>query len=89
MTCLELFNLIKVLKFREFESSHTKRLQRRCFPVNIEKFLRAAFFIEYLRWLLLKFADKYLFSVEIHKDHKAVLAQLSHEINTERLEMHA
>ena len=30
-----------------------KRLQHRCFPVNIVKLLRTAFFIEYLRWLLL------------------------------------
>ena len=29
------------------------RLQHRCFPVNIVKFLRTAFFIERLRWLLL------------------------------------
>ena len=26
----------------------------RCFPVNIAKFLRAAFFIEHFRWLLLQ-----------------------------------
>ena len=30
-----------------------KRLQHRCFPGTIEKFLKAAFFIEELRWLLL------------------------------------
>ena len=30
-----------------------KRLWRRCFPVNFVKFLRTAFFIEHLRWLLL------------------------------------
>ena len=29
------------------------RLQRRCFPVNIAKFLRTPFFTEHLRWLLL------------------------------------
>ena len=28
-------------------------LQRRCFPVNMVKFLRTAFFLEHLRWLLL------------------------------------
>ena len=27
-----------------------KRLQHSCFPVNIAKFLRTAFFIEHLRW---------------------------------------
>ena len=31
-----------------------KRLQHRCFPVNVAKFLRTAFFIEHLWWLLLK-----------------------------------
>ena len=30
-----------------------KRHQHRCFLVNIEEFLRTAFFIEHLRWLLL------------------------------------
>ena len=30
-----------------------KRLKHRCFPVNIVKCLRIAFFIEHLRWLLL------------------------------------
>ena len=30
-----------------------KRPQRRYFPVNIAKFLRTAFFIEHLQWLLL------------------------------------
>ena len=31
-----------------------KRLQHRCSPVNFAKFLRTAFFIENLRWLLLE-----------------------------------
>ena len=31
-----------------------KRLRHRCFPVNCAKFLRIYFFIEHLRWLLLK-----------------------------------
>ena len=30
------------------------RLWRRCFPMNFLKFLRAPFYIEYLRWLLLR-----------------------------------
>ena len=33
-----------------------KRLQHRCFPVKIAKFLRTTFFIELLRWLLLLIA---------------------------------
>ena len=41
-----------------------KRLQHRCFPVNIAKFLRTAFFIEHIQWLppkLLKFSLKFIF----------------------------
>ena len=34
-----------------------KRLWHRCFPVNFEKFLRTAFIIEHLRWLLLSLVD--------------------------------
>ena len=34
-----------------------KRHQHRCFPVNIVKFLRKAFFIEHLQWLLLILLD--------------------------------
>ena len=37
-----------------------KRLQRRFFPVNITKFLRTAFFTEYLQWLLLEVLCKKL-----------------------------
>ena len=36
-----------------------KRLCHRCFPVNFAKFLRTAFCIEHLRWLLLN--TKYTF----------------------------
>ena len=35
-------------------NSVKKKLQHRCFPVNIAKFLRTAFFTEQLRWLLLQ-----------------------------------
>ena len=35
-----------------------KRIQHRRFPLNIEKFLRTAFFIEHLWWLLLQFIRK-------------------------------
>ena len=41
-------NILKVYNFIE------KRLQHMCFPVNIVKFLKIAFFIEHLWWLLLK-----------------------------------
>ena len=46
---LQMFFKIGVLK---------KRLQHRCFPANTAKFLRATFFIEHLRWLLLSSAAK-------------------------------
>ena len=49
-----------------------KRLQYRCFPANIAKFLRTAFYNEHLRWLellivivvggiLQRFSEKLLF----------------------------
>ena len=37
-----------------------KRPQHRCFPVNITKCLRIAFFMEHLRWLLLKMVEEFL-----------------------------
>ena len=45
---LKAYNLIK------------KRLRHRCFPVNIAKLLRTAFFIEQLWWLLLDFLQNLL-----------------------------
>ena len=36
-----------------------KRLQHRCFLVNIAKFLRKAFFIEHPQWLLLTFTTAF------------------------------
>ena len=44
-----LFNKFAGLKASNFIK---KRLQYRCFPLNTAKSLRAAFFIELLRWLL-------------------------------------
>ena len=46
-----LFNKVAELKACNFIK---KRLQHRYFPVNIAKLLRAAFFIEHIRWLLLQ-----------------------------------
>ena len=43
-----------------------KRLQHRSFPVNIAKFLRTAFFIVYLWWLLLHF-DKNVVNLDRDK----------------------
>ena len=45
-----LFNNTAVLKACNFIR---QRLQQRCFPVNIAKFLRTAFSTEHLWWLLL------------------------------------
>ena len=37
-----------------------KRLQHRCFPVNIAKFLKTASFTEHLQWLLLHLISQFL-----------------------------
>ena len=60
-SCLQMFFKIGILKnFAIFTGKYLcgsvcnfigKRFQRRCFPVNIAKFLRTAFFWEHLRWL--------------------------------------
>ena len=50
MSVLEsLFNKNKDVRVCNFIK---KRLQHRCFPVNIAKFLRTAYFKDLLRWLL-------------------------------------
>ena len=46
--CWSLF--FKKLQVKLFK----KKLQHMCFPVNIEKFVRAAFLIKHVWWLLLK-----------------------------------
>ena len=46
-----LFKKVAGLKARK---SIKRRLQHRCFPVNIAKFLKTAFSIEHLWWLLLE-----------------------------------
>ena len=64
-SCSQIFTKIMFLKilqyspFNRFAGFQTfnylkKGLQRRCFPVNIAKFLKTAFSIEHLRWLLLE-----------------------------------
>ena len=40
--CVQVWNFIE------------KRLQHRCFPLNIAKFLRTAYLIDIIRWLLLE-----------------------------------
>ena len=47
-------SLFKKVAGLEARKSIKERLQHRCFPVNIAKFLRTAFSIEQLWWLLLK-----------------------------------
>ena len=42
------------------ENLFKKRPQQRCFPVNITKWLRKAFFIGHIRWLLLKIVEEFL-----------------------------
>ena len=49
-----------------------KRLQHRCFPVNTAKFLRTAFFIEHLWWLLFQHHWKMaFFNIEIKSLRKS------------------
>ena len=50
---LKKFATLKNLCRSLFLIKFKKRLQHRSFPVNIAKFLKTAFFIEQLRWLLL------------------------------------
>ena len=49
------------------ESLFKKRLQHKCFPVNIAKFLRAAFFIAHLWWLLLNLKIREVL-LDVHRD---------------------
>ena len=65
-SCWHIFFKIGVFKnFANFRGKHLcwslflipatllKRLQHRCFPVKLAKFLRISFFTEHLRWLFL------------------------------------
>ena len=47
-----IFDKVASLQVRNFIK---EKLQKRCFPLNITKFLGAALFIEYLWWLFLHF----------------------------------
>ena len=51
---LGLESLLKKVAGPEARKYIKSRLQDRCFPVNIAKFLRTAFYIEQLWWLLLE-----------------------------------
>ena len=53
-----LFNKAAGLKAFDF---FKERLQHKCFPVNIAKFLRTVIFMELLRWLLL-IMENFIFS---------------------------
>ena len=44
-----------------------KRPQHRCFPVNVAKFLRKAFFIEHIGWLLLTLAASLKIALPVWK----------------------
>ena len=56
-TCIGVF-LIKLLAWRSV-TLFKKRLHHSCFPVNITKFLRTAFCMEHLKWLLLKMGEEF------------------------------
>ena len=55
-----------------------ERLQYRCFPVNIAKLLRAAFFIEHLRWLRLYILDGWQGSENTCKEYHSKYFRSSH-----------
>ena len=55
VTCLMAFNFIK------------NRPSQRCFPVNITKCLRIAFFMVHLWWLLLKMVEQFLRISQLEK----------------------
>ena len=67
-----LFDKVPVLQVCNFIKN---KLPQRCFPVNIAKFLRTAFFIEHFRWLLLPFTTTFRNyywkdrSIIVNKDH--------------------
>ena len=44
-----------------------KRPQHRCFPVNVAKFLKKAFFIEHIGWLLLTLAASLKIALPVWK----------------------
>ena len=50
-------SLINKVAGLEARKSIKRRLQHSCFPVNIVKFLKTAFSIEQLWWLLLELRD--------------------------------
>ena len=51
--------LFKKVAGLETRKSIKRRLQRRCFPMNIAKFLKTSFSIEQLWWLLLEFRHNF------------------------------
>ena len=55
-----------------------KRLWHSCFPMNFEKFLRAPFLIEHLRWLLLgKQGGKFEVQIQMNDNEDLELACVS------------
>ena len=81
--CQSLFNKVLGLQSCDFVK---KRLQHRCFPVNIMEFLRTSFFIEHLWWLLLNFLQNLLiisqqgFSQKFLRSHFLVQLQPYHRL---------
>ena len=65
-----------------------KKLQHRCFPVNIANFLIITFFIEHLRWLfLLKIVKKTVRTVYKRGKVKHELRIQIHELRTQTHEL--
>ena len=70
--------ILFIVKFQSFRPATLlkRNSNLRCFPVSIAKFLRTAFFIEHLRWLLLPFTTT--FRNYYWKDRLVILFTLTH-----------
>ena len=66
-------SLLESLFNKFLNNSIKKRLQHRCFSVNILQFLGTTFFIEHLRWLILLF---FLIKASLHKTFALVYPEL-------------
>ena len=65
--CWSLFNKVACVACNFIK----KRLEHRCFLVNIAKILKTAFFIEHLQWLILKIRPGFLaFEIVYHNVEK-------------------
>ena len=70
----------------EVRKSFKRRLQHRCFPVNIAKFLKTAFSIKQLWWLLLEL--RYNFQISENSMTLTYLMTLSRSVPATLVSIH-